>query len=72
MSQPTRTLPPPSIIVTWLYEDVTNSHWVPLAIGLGLGYYWLGGLPNQGQDMMQIGQAYLLGGVGNYAYRYLA
>lgn len=55
------------IIVTWLYDDIQKGLWVRLAAGLGVAYYVGGGLPNQGQSMMQIAQAYLAGGVANLA-----
>lgn len=64
------TSPDPSLILTWLYTDIAKGDYVGLAIGLGVAYYWIGGLPNQGQDMMQLAQGYLAGGVGAYAYAY--
>jgi hypothetical protein len=71
MNAPARK-PNPMTIVTWLYDDISGGlKPVPLAIGLGLMYYWIGGLPNQGQDVMTLAQGYLLGGVGNYAYDYV-
>lgn len=63
------TGPKASIIVTWAYtESMVKWDPVALAIGLAAGYYWIGGLPNQGQDMMLLAQGYLVGGGAVYAY----
>lgn len=62
--------PPVSDILTWLYTDFQKQDYVALAIGLAANYYWIGGLPNQGQDIMMLVQGYLAGGVASYAYNY--
>lgn len=55
-------------ILTWPlgaydYSTKTDGSVVPLVAGLAVSYYWAGGLPNQGQPVMQLVQAYALGGV---------
>lgn len=60
-------------ILTWplvAYQEATTAgggSYLPLIAGVGVSYYWAGGLPTQGQDMMTLAQAYLLGGVAVYA-----
>jgi len=61
----------PKLILTWLYDGLTMpGMMVPLAAGLAVSYYVGGGLPGQGQTMMQTGQAYLAGGVAFAAVDY--
>ncbi len=59
---------PLQIIWLWGYDLIKgNADMLVAGAGLGTMYYMLGGLPNQGQSYMQIGQAYLAGGVAVYA-----
>jgi len=73
------TTPTPnvSLIYNWGYTVATNGNafqppgklaQLPAAvIGLGVGYYYAGGIPG---DLMTAAQAYLVGGVAVYAYAY--
>jgi hypothetical protein len=64
-----------SVIYRWpldIYNNqgiglqTANSRYVLAAVGLGAAYWWGGGLPGQGQDLMTHVSAYLVGGVAVY------
>jgi hypothetical protein len=66
----------PMLIVKWPYDlyagvDVgkasANARMVAAAVAVGAAYWWGGGLPGQGQSLMDTATAYLVGGVGAYA-----
>ena len=67
---------PASVIYMWAYDLVKNEglgnitpsqRAMYAAAGLGAAYWWGGGLPGQGQDLMTHVTAYLVGGVAVYA-----
>jgi len=64
-----------SVVYRWpldIYQDSgiglqsARNRYILAAVGLGAAYWWGGGLPGQGQDMMTHVTAYLVGGVAVY------
>lgn len=52
-------------ILTWpklAVENALAGSYTALVVGGGVFYWWAGGLPTQGQDMMTLAQAYVIAG----------
>jgi len=57
-------------ILMWPIEEfrMQPPDYAALAVGAGVMYYMLGGLPFQGEELSQTAQAYLAGGLASYGY----
>ena len=57
-------------ILEWPLTAINHAkggQYLPLVAGVAASYWWAGGLPTQGQDMMTLAQAYVVGGVATVA-----
>jgi len=57
------------LVLLWPLRDFQMGQYVPLALGLGVGYYMLGGQLT-GQPPMELAKAYLAAGGANLVYYY--
>ena len=51
------------VILKWPLVAYEKGDYVGGALAAGAMYWWIGGLPGQGQSAMELAQGYLLGGV---------